>query len=106
MVTAILLPLDGSTISERALPYAGALARRFGSRIVLIEAVDVHPFLGVNLCEAQICGAGGVLAEVLRDVSVRLTWLSDDDISEMPRELRTYPLVVLVSPTQAGRAPD
>ena len=39
------------------------------------------------------CGAGGVLAELLHDVSVRLTPLSEDDLSEMPRELRTYPLL-------------
>jgi acetyl coenzyme A synthetase (ADP forming)-like protein len=39
------------------------------------------------------CGAGGVLTELLHDVSVRLTPLSEDDLSEMPRELRTYPLL-------------
>jgi acyl-CoA synthetase (NDP forming) len=39
------------------------------------------------------CGAGGVLAEVLRDVSVRLTPLSEPDLAEMPRELRTFPLL-------------
>ena len=54
MLKTILLPLDGSTLSERALPYAGALARRSGGRVVLVEAVEVHPFLGVDLSESQI----------------------------------------------------
>jgi acetate---CoA ligase (ADP-forming) len=39
------------------------------------------------------CGAGGTLVELLRDVSVRLTPLTQDDASEMLRELKTYPLL-------------
>lgn len=39
------------------------------------------------------CGAGGVQVEVLKDVSVRLTPLSNEDASEMIRELKTYPLL-------------
>ena len=39
------------------------------------------------------CGAGGVQVELLKDVSVRLTPLSNEDASEMIRELRTYPLL-------------
>ena len=39
------------------------------------------------------CGAGGVLVELLRDVSVRLTPLNADDAAEMIRSLKTYPLL-------------
>jgi acyl-CoA synthetase (NDP forming) len=39
------------------------------------------------------CGAGGVQVELLRDVSVRLTPLSQEDASEMIRSLKTYPLL-------------
>ena len=39
------------------------------------------------------CGAGGVQVELLKDVSVRLSPLSNEDASEMIRELRTYPLL-------------
>jgi len=39
------------------------------------------------------CGAGGTLVVLLRDVSVRLTPLTQEDASEMIRELKTYPLL-------------
>jgi len=39
------------------------------------------------------CGAGGVQVELLRDVSVRLSPLSNEDAAEMVRELKTYPLL-------------
>lgn len=39
------------------------------------------------------CGAGGVMVELLRDVSVRLTPLTERDASEMIRSLKSYPLL-------------
>jgi acetyl coenzyme A synthetase (ADP forming)-like protein len=39
------------------------------------------------------CGAGGVQVELLKDVSVRLSPLSNEDAAEMIRELRTFPLL-------------
>ena len=39
------------------------------------------------------CGAGGVQVELLKDVSVRLSPLSNEDAAAMIRELRTYPLL-------------
>jgi len=39
------------------------------------------------------CGAGGALVELLRDVSVRLTPLTDEDARQMVRSLRTFPML-------------
>ena len=39
------------------------------------------------------CGAGGVMVELLRDVSVWLTPLTRDDAAAMIRNLKTYPLL-------------
>ena len=36
----ILVPLDGSSLSERALPVARALARKFESQIILLRVLD------------------------------------------------------------------
>jgi acetyl coenzyme A synthetase (ADP forming)-like protein len=39
------------------------------------------------------CGAGGTTAEVIKDVAVRITPVTDLDAHEMPRSLKTYPLL-------------
>jgi acyl-CoA synthetase (NDP forming) len=39
------------------------------------------------------CGAGGVMVELIKDVSVRLTPLSREDAAAMIRELKTFPLL-------------
>ncbi len=39
------------------------------------------------------CGAGGTLVELVRDVSVKLTPLTDTDAEEMVRSLKTYPVL-------------
>jgi len=39
------------------------------------------------------CGAGGAQVELLRDVAVRITPLTDRDASEMIRSLATFPLL-------------
>jgi acyl-CoA synthetase (NDP forming) len=39
------------------------------------------------------CGAGGVTSELIRDVAVRITPLTDADAAEMIRSLATFPLL-------------
>jgi acetate---CoA ligase (ADP-forming) len=39
------------------------------------------------------CGAGGVAAELLKDVAIRLTPLTDRDAAEMVRSLASFPLL-------------
>ncbi|HEX9094704.1 MAG TPA: GNAT family N-acetyltransferase, partial [Candidatus Dormibacteraeota bacterium] len=39
------------------------------------------------------CGAGGTTAELLKDIAVRITPLSDEDAGEMLRSLKTFPLL-------------
>jgi acetate---CoA ligase (ADP-forming) len=39
------------------------------------------------------CGAGGTIAELIKDVAVRITPLTDTDAHEMLRSLRTFPLL-------------
>jgi nucleotide-binding universal stress UspA family protein len=52
---SILVPLDGSLLTERALPYAEHLARASGARLLLVRAALAHslPCTGPLQTEAQ-----------------------------------------------------
>lgn len=54
MLNTILLPLDGSRLADRAVPYASALARRAGRRLILVRAAQAHTLPGVDPSDAQI----------------------------------------------------
>ena len=72
MLKTILLPLDGSSLAERALTYASVLARRCEARVVLVEAVQAHTLPGVDPSEAQVKVTSGA-EEYLRTASGRLS---------------------------------
>ncbi len=44
MFKRILVPLDGSTLAERAIPHAAEFARIFGSSIILLQVLDPTSF--------------------------------------------------------------
>ena len=44
MFKRILVPLDGSTLAERAIPHALQFARIFGSNIVLLRVLNPISF--------------------------------------------------------------
>lgn len=56
------------------------------SGIEMIVGVTHDPVFGPILA----CGAGGVLVELLKDVAVRITPLTDRDASEMIQSLKTF----------------
>src|SRR5215211_1800857 len=54
MLKAIVTPLDGSALSERALVYTTVLARGTQGRVVLVRAVFARTLPGVDPTEAQV----------------------------------------------------
>lgn len=67
----ILLPLDGSETSERAIPVAETLARRTGATLVLVRAAYAQTFPGVDPSESQLRAVGEAEA-YLDSVEARL----------------------------------
>lgn len=43
MFKRILVPLDGSELAEKALPYAEALAQKFGAELILLRVLLMMP---------------------------------------------------------------
>jgi len=50
----LIVPLDGSTMAEGALPRATEMARATGARLILLRAVQAHTFPGADPIEAQV----------------------------------------------------
>lgn len=79
------------------LAVARAGKRLQGLVVQPMAPTDVELLMGVVHDESFgpviACGAGGTRAELLGDVAVRITPLTDLDAREMLRSLRTYPLL-------------
>jgi acetyl coenzyme A synthetase (ADP forming)-like protein len=77
-------------LAASGTPPAGFLVQAMAPKgVEMIVGVVHDPQFGPIVA----CGAGGILVELLRDVSIRLTPLSPRDASEMIRDLATYPLL-------------
>jgi len=98
----VVLGLEGPSELLRAARAMRRRLRRAGHRL---ERFAVQPMAppGVELLIGVVhdqsfgpviaCGAGGTAAELLGDVAVRITPLTDLDAAEMLRSLRIFPLL-------------
>jgi nucleotide-binding universal stress UspA family protein len=71
MFQTLLVPLDGSSLAERVLPLAEALAEVGGARLVLVRAVLARTVPGGDLTSAQVHAVDEADA-YLRDIASRL----------------------------------
>jgi acetyl coenzyme A synthetase (ADP forming)-like protein len=98
----VALALAGAEEVRAAATAIAAAVERAGHEL---EGLIVQPMApaGVELIVGVVhdqsfgpvlaCGAGGTTAELIKDVAVRITPLTDVDASEMLRSLRTFPLL-------------
>ncbi len=98
----VRLSLRAARETERAATEMAGEVERHGHRVEAFLVQRMAP-KGVEMIVGVIhdphfgpvvaCGAGGTSAEVLRDVAVRITPLTDLDAGEMVRSLATFPLL-------------
>jgi acetate---CoA ligase (ADP-forming) len=78
-----------------AVAAAGHVVERFLVQRMVTGGVEL--LVGVvhdaSFGPVVACGAGGVAVELLKDVAVRITPLTDRDAAEMVRSLQTFPLL-------------
>jgi acetyl coenzyme A synthetase (ADP forming)-like protein len=98
----VRLGLDGADAVRIGVDEIAASVTRAGHRL---EGFVVQPMApsGVELIVGVVhdhsfgpviaCGAGGTTAELLQDVAVRITPVSDLEAAEMLRSLKTFPLL-------------
>jgi acetate---CoA ligase (ADP-forming) len=99
---AVRLDLAGGQATERAAEdmmkhLASAGMRGTGFLIQPMSPSGVEMLVGIThdpvFGPVMVCGAGGVLVELLKDIVVRITPLMDRDAAEMVRSLKTFPLL-------------
>jgi acetyl coenzyme A synthetase (ADP forming)-like protein len=77
-------------LSSSGYAIHGFLVQRMvDSGVEMLVGVVHDPYFGPIVA----CGGGGVLVELLKDATVRLSPVSREDASEMVRELKLYPLL-------------
>ncbi|HET8976929.1 MAG TPA: GNAT family N-acetyltransferase, partial [Solirubrobacteraceae bacterium] len=98
----VRLALEGEDAIRAAAADIAASVAEAGHEL---QALVVQPMVppGVELIVGVVhdqsfgpvlaCGAGGTTAELIKDVAVRITPVTDLDAAEMVRSLRTFPLL-------------
>jgi acyl-CoA synthetase (NDP forming)/GNAT superfamily N-acetyltransferase len=86
-VTAIRAALAGADIAGQASEFL--IQEQIRDGVEMIVGVTHDPAFGPLV----LAGLGGTTVEVLGDVAVRITPLSDTDVDEMLRSLRSYRLL-------------
>ena len=81
----------GQRVSAAGLALEGFLVQEMieGPGVEMLVGMASDPLFGPVVA----CSAGGVTVELVRDVAVRVTPITDVDAAEMVRELRTFPLL-------------
>jgi acetyl coenzyme A synthetase (ADP forming)-like protein len=100
---AVVLNLEGAdAVTQAAVEMAARIAAQ-GTTVEKFFIQQMVPSGGVEMLVGVVhdklfgpvvaCGAGGTAVEVLKDVKVRITPLTDRDAHEMVTTLRTFPLL-------------
>ena len=100
---AVVLNLEGAAeVRQQAVEMAARIAAQ-GTQVEKFFIQKMVPTGGVEMLVGVVhdklfgpvvaCGAGGTAVEVLKDVKVRITPLTDRDAHEMVTSLRTFPLL-------------
>jgi nucleotide-binding universal stress UspA family protein len=85
MFDKILLPLDGSTLAEQAVPYAIAQAEHFGAEIILLRAVE------------PLRAAAGATSRAIESVERRLEDLAGEYLEGVAADIRARGIEVSTS---------
>lgn len=88
-MTTILLPLDGSALSERAIPFATMLARKAGQSLLLLRAVD-------TLAAPTDAAGKALMHEAQEALDSTAALLSEDGLTVTTRVLDQHPATAIL----------
>ena len=97
--STILVPLDGSPLSEAALPYAEAIAEATGASLQLLSVVDWEPRLPVSRTDSSLAEVERLAAEAEQaEQRARARYLADRVAELQAQGLTVASTVVLGAP--------
>ena len=112
MYRTILVPLDGSTLSERALPLAATLARTANAKLVLVRAAWVPHVMDLESIDAEVKSVkdaedylAGVAAPLIQSgltVETGVPFAVPGEGIVMEIELRNADLVIMSTHGRSG----
>jgi nucleotide-binding universal stress UspA family protein len=110
MFRKILVPLDGSRLSEQVLPHAAVLARAFGSDVILVAICEPEESEQRHACEANIYSLSDRFKSYLgaeASVAVEEVVLVGKPAHEIIHyaETKGVTLIVMASHGRSGLAP-
>ena len=77
MLRKILVPLDGSKLAEKALPYAEALAQKFEAELNLVWVLQDQPIVAVDYGSMAIPPIDTMMEQAEQEASAYLTHLQE-----------------------------
>ncbi len=111
MYRTILLPLDGSALAERAVPYASTLAQASGARLLLLQATHIEMRPGRDPAQQQAHALhaardylAGVAAQLDRRILVETVVFPAGATEAIRQEtqVRTVDLIVMTPHSHPG----
>ena len=102
MFSTVVVPLDGSELAERALPYAVRFAAERGGRLVLVRAALGPPPSGLDWEQQQLAAmadANAYLAAVAAKVATRVPVRTAPVYGHPADEILAVVRQLLASPT-------
>lgn len=77
MLHKILVPLDGSILAEKALPYAEALAQKFEAELILVWVVQELTLLPLDYGGVAVPPLDTLLTQARREAAAYLSQLQE-----------------------------
>lgn len=108
MYRKILLPLDGSEISHRALRHASGLARATNGEIVLVQVVDSEGQILSQTATATVepLPAGPISADIVHDAVEAQREAARENLGQAAERLRNEGVNAVASEILEGSAGD
>jgi nucleotide-binding universal stress UspA family protein len=101
MFEKILVCLDGSSFAEHILTYAAEIARRFGSKIVLLRVIPTFPVIAKTTGEPELIADEAASAKITEKEAEALAYIEGVVTNLENKELKTEGVIIKGTPDKA-----